>query len=297
MFLHENRAALRHQRCDYPALYLAKNPPKHQFLVSSLLSNDLSQLQAVLASVECERAIISTEGLTNHLYDFPGEALHAFRTLTRSCQVTVFIVTRSPSPWLRSYYKQAVINPRVTLVDYYATALTLPQFAEHRRVLRLVDHDTVTRDVASAFGAREVVAAKFEEDWMSTFCSSFGLSFEHPARLKTINQSPPNWAVELMRQVNAHDPPESQRRAWRAVLHKILESKHTLLASSVDGVPPGGELDLDPCVLGALRPREDEEFALSWDDIRRVREVAHRKSSLPRPVEQEPRTRMRRDEP
>ena len=277
-FLYENKTELRQQQYAYPGKYLHKEPPKHQFLVNNLLRNDLSQLEDVLRSPELPGMILSTEGLTNHLYDFPGEALKRFRSLTHSCKVRVFIVTRNEESWLRSYYKQAVLNPDTSMVDYYATELTLDKFRRHPRIIQLLDHETLIRDVANAFGALEIINAVFEKNWMGTFAEVIRLQFENDRQLKQVNESPANWAIELMRQVNTFKLPESKRLGWKAALHQFLRSNHILLKNSLKSDCTSAEFNLEPSILATVQAREEDVFSLTKDQIKRFQEFLEENS-------------------
>ncbi|MBT8155121.1 hypothetical protein KMP13_14820 [Epibacterium ulvae] len=55
--------------------------------------------------------LLSHEGLTNYLYDFQSATLEAFRARTETFETTIVLLTRHPEDWLRSYYRQAVLNP------------------------------------------------------------------------------------------------------------------------------------------------------------------------------------------
>jgi len=72
--------------------------PKHQFLVPALMSGDLSELHSSSRANYAETLILSTEGLTNHLYDFQPVALSDFRETTSMYDVFAFLVIRERIP-------------------------------------------------------------------------------------------------------------------------------------------------------------------------------------------------------
>ena len=130
-------ALLFEQGINYPEPDKDLADPKHQFLVSALQTNDLARLRRILEENQSDSVLLSTEGLTNHLYDFDAGALQTFRDLTLDYEVVIFIVVREKEPWLRSYYKQLVLNPPI--VEYnYATPLRYAAFCELPRVCRLL---------------------------------------------------------------------------------------------------------------------------------------------------------------
>ena len=223
------RERLAARGVSYPKEWASDLFPKHQFLVGGLLSGDLRRLAAVLAAEEAGTVLLSAEGLTNHLYDFPPPALEAFRAATAADEVAVFMVSRAPASWTRSYYKQAVLNPPRPEYDY-ATALDYEAFRERPRVRRLTDLPALRRDLEAAYGAREVVVAAYEDDWMAAFRGVLGLAdtvgFEPLAQVHT---SVPDAVIALVRRLNAMQLPEQARADFLALVQAAVDTDHNAL--------------------------------------------------------------------
>ena len=221
-------ALLFEQGINYPEPDKDLADPKHQFLVSALQTNDLARLRRILEENQSDSVLLSTEGLTNHLYDFDAGALQTFRDLTLDYEVVIFIVVREKEPWLRSYYKQLVLNPPI--VEYnYATPLRYAAFCELPRVCRLTNTPTLEADLFAFFGAETVVAARYEEDWMATFLDLLGARSAREPELGRVHTSISDDLVELIRQVNALQLPAQERSDFLAFIQECFQTSHHTL--------------------------------------------------------------------
>lgn len=171
----DNRALLGSYGVDYPETDPAEAARKHQFVVADLMAGSLERIGQLLdRAAPDRRLLISTEGLTNHLYDFPAESLARFRALLAGWHVEAFLVVRAAEAWVRSYYKQLVLNP--PWLQYgYATGLTLDEVSRLPRVRRLLDHARLEDDIRHRLGAASVTVRQFERDWFGGFRSWLGL--------------------------------------------------------------------------------------------------------------------------
>lgn len=223
----QNRDRLLAQDIDYPQPTDGAVMPKHQFLVGSLKTNRLERLASLLEASQTGTLVLSTEGLTNHLYDFRPAALKAFRELTEHYDLNVFLVVREPNTWLKSYYKQAVINPPSIPDFHWATDLRLEEFSTLPRIQRLMDHEALQEDVHIAFGASKVIVARYEDDWMSTFLETIEIGKQSEfTKLNRIHLSVDDDLVEIIRQVNGMRLPAKDRSAFLATLRNCLKIDH-----------------------------------------------------------------------
>lgn len=268
--LYRNREVLRRQGVDYPEAGIDASPPKHQYLVTGLKRNDPSRLAAVLAAADLPSLILSTEGLTNHLYDFSDKALGGFRDTLRGHEVRCVVVLRAPEAWLRSYYKQILINPRVGTpgVWFYGSDITLDAFRATARAQALIDHEQLTADIAAAYGAQSVTVLRLENDWLTGFDRALGLDSRAWSPTRPENESAPDACIEIMRQVNAHGLPEVDRVVWKAALQAFSGSNHTLLKAARQRVAQDPSPSrIDPDILAGLRPDQQEALPFSHDTL------------------------------
>ncbi|MFT3729151.1 MAG: hypothetical protein QM759_15115 [Terricaulis sp.] len=224
-----HRSALRAQGVDYPETDPQLIDPKHQFLVPSLKSGNFERLNATLDASHSAALLLSMEGMTNHLYDFSEAALQGFRDAVRDYRVEVFMVVRDAEAWLRSFYKQAVINPPIAAYSY-ATPLTLNEFRQLPRVQRLMNIEQLKAYAAKAYGADALHLAQYESDWMGAFVSALGVDGDaRNAALSQENTSLTDDLVELIRQINAQGLDSEERAFVLAALSRSFETNHRVL--------------------------------------------------------------------
>ncbi len=266
--LYENRDILASQGCEYGPIDTGTAMPKHQYIVRELKRGPLTQTRQAFADIQHSRALFSSEGLSNHLYDFKPKALREFCNLLEDVDLTAFIVLRDPKSWVRSYYKQAVINPYVAQVGFYATALKLSDFSKIPRIQALSDHKTLSADIASAFSTSRVVTAAYEKDWFAALCNCVQIDASAFTTLPQVNESPPEFVIEILRQLNAFKPPEPERAKWKVALHLFSQSNHTLLRKAATHQSKEA-FDLDQHILDSLTPTESGAFPLPSDVLTR----------------------------
>lgn len=203
--------------------------PKHQFLVNDLMTGNFDKTQALLTKLSKKKvSILSTEGLTNHLYDFPDSSLNNFRKLFSPYHIDIFIVFRNTEKWIKSYYKQCVINPPMAHFNY-ATPLPLREFSKLERIQKLTMRHSVKTDVVNFFGAQNVVSADYDEGWDSTFINELNLdekiTFDYPS----VNTSTSDDLTEFIRQINSFNFNQNIREIWLGLLQYTFKTNSTLL--------------------------------------------------------------------
>jgi hypothetical protein len=266
-YLNENREKLKNFEFNYPVDEFNSAMPKHQSLVVGLFANNHTFLDNVVADNTSENLILTTEGLTNHLYDFSSESLASFRNITKTYQLSVFLMTRNINSWIKSYYSQAVLNPNVTTVDFYATNLTLEEFSSLPRIRQLTNYSDLIKDVKKAYGAIDVVVGQYETQWFKHFSQSFNLPFENHELEEKINVTPKFWAIEVMRQINAYHLPEGERTLWKSLVHEFCQSKHTILKMAAIADMSLIKNKIDISIIHKLYPIEHPDFYLNQIQI------------------------------
>lgn len=263
---YENRGLLNDYGLVYPEVNTDTISPKHHYLFAELVKADFPTLCGMLQTNKGKNILLSAEAMTNHFYDFSDNALSSFREVTNNYNVRVLLCVRDPMRWSKSYYCQAIINPEVRLLDYYATSLTLGAFRGVPRVAKLMNFQKLATDVGEGYGADSVDVIKVGGDWMAQLAKVInapGLKTLEPDRT---NESPPTWAIELLRQVNAYRLPEERRMAWKASICVATGTTHTLLKRAFALLSPEDAwLELD--ILNSLYPRDDPDFPMTASDI------------------------------
>ena len=213
------------QGIRYPTPSANTEMPKHQFVVSDLIAGDLARTAEAFAEGDEDSLVLSTEGLTNHLYDFRPSGLERFRQMLTGFDVTVFMVHRVPGHWIKSYHKQCAINPRSAAYNY-GSGLELAEFRRLPRIRKMMNIANLTQDCAAAFGAREMVAMPFESDWLARFFELCGFRPETKVELERTNESIDDWIFEAVLRINREGFSDDARIAWLGSLQRFTTSRH-----------------------------------------------------------------------
>ena len=214
---------MRNLGVDYPVHFGAYDD-KHGFLVNELRGGgDLPLLGRYIAKTATPALLLSSEGLSNHFHDFPPSALERFRDLTAELEVVVILVTRAPEGWLRSYYKQCVVNPNNGASDLWGTAQPLEAVRGHVRIRRLMDQAALAESLRQGYGTARLLTPRYgDRGWFETLLAEIGLGALADRPLPRMNRSLPDWAVETVRQINALTADTVTRQAWVSCLNAHL---------------------------------------------------------------------------
>ncbi len=230
----------------YPDTVPSDPVPKHQYIIDELRTSTNTRLRAILRAGEGRTIALSTEGLANQFWDVSEGQLAQFRSVLTGFEVKVFVVTREREAWLKSYYKQCVINPPVPGYPY-ATKLALPDFSQVERVRFLHGLPHQTRLLSAAFGAEEVMCANYEGSWFADWCELVGWP-EPDAQLPTKNESVSDQTIDFVIAVNRLELQASSRSILLGSLHRAINSRHTMLRIYADSIGPDPG-DLRQCHL------------------------------------------------
>ena len=249
----ENRNAMRACGCDYPTIPALHNY-KQGYVVSELRGRrDLPSIREALSIVDTPDALLSNEGISNHFHDFPDETLALFRDLTQDVQVVIIMFRRDPEAWLRSYHRQAVLNPRNNASELWGTHQSSEDIRDHYRVRRLVDTSALATRLTEGFGADACHVLDFDaDDAFDQMLRNIGLDALAHIPLPRINEAIPVWAIEMMRYINAETDENSVRRAWKALLYHFLDSNHTVLRDDARTMKPSDINLIDPALFEGM---------------------------------------------
>lgn len=223
----ENREQLGALGMHYPEALGAIKTAKHDQIVRCLLTGHLDPIRDMVAEYSESNLLLSMEGLTNHLYDFSPSALEEFRQIFLGFEIHAFMVIRERSAWIRSYYKQCVVNPPNERY-HYATPLDLQSFAELPRVKRLANFMSLKDDVRAAYGATRVVVAQYEGGFMKELFRLIGIEQNDPS-MREQNTSLPEWMIDFVRQINEIGLEPGVRTCWLGALQSCFKTKHDIM--------------------------------------------------------------------
>lgn len=256
-----NRHKLLSHGINYPAGdTITPGVEKHQFLVGGLMRCDLRKMREAIDASNAPKILFSTEGLTNHFYDFSESSLALFRSIVAGHSVRLFIVLREASSWTRSYYKQAVINPPLMEYDY-ATPLDLESFASLPRTKRLTETTQLIDDLLKNFGSDDIILGHYETNWPSSFADFLGLPESSVSQVlkRRENSSCSNDVVEIVRQINAMALAPAYRSHCLALIAETTNEDHDILRSYhlLSGQDPGREIAT--AALRVLKPHSEAQ--------------------------------------
>ncbi len=257
-WFHDGRAALAAGGVSYPGPHMP-HEPKQQFLMRALQrgGKEIAALKERLDAIPEHTIILSHEGLANHFFDFDPDNLRSFRDAFRDYETTVVFLTRAKQSWLRSYHAQCVLNPRNNASELWGTALSVAELAEHPRVQRMSRFKRLAMHLQQGLGADEMVWLDMrDDDWFDQLRTRLGIADLSNAPLPRTNQRLPDWAVEVLRQVNAMSVNPAQALAWRQAVQGHLKSDSVQLRLAQDAET----VSVDPAVVADLRPDA------SWSD-------------------------------
>lgn len=253
--LFEQHDVMLRENVLYPQNVHSPDDPKHNFVLKPVLEEDSFNLYKEKGFSRARRIIISNEAISNEFY---LQGIEANKRIANSLwhlgELEVCVVIREPQSWLKSYYKQAVINQTVNNKPHYQTSLTLDEFSRIESIEKMLDHAQFLSDISACYQA-PVRIFRFEDTSVSSianYCAGFQLgSVIMPERQ---NESLPDVAVEVMRQLNAVISSLTEKYAWSFLLQRSLVSEHSVLKTLASRALPEDIAALDITKLDSVRP-------------------------------------------
>jgi hypothetical protein len=266
--LYQSREALLREGVLYPAQVHREDDPKHNFVLDLVRKGQGHDIGSEQGYKNASRIVISNEALSNDFYFHGPERNRQLAELLRAHgELEVCMVLRREHEWLRSYYKQAVINQAVKSKPHYQNSLPLATFRELEPVRRLLDHGELIKDVSAAFQA-PVRVMRYEEVPVSQaleYCTALaGRTYSIERRH---NESVSDAAVEVMRQLNAQIETMEEKCAWSYLLVKACDARHDVLNTLAGRATREGLSALDGTRLVNLSYEQSEELAVSRSEF------------------------------
>ena len=206
--LHSNRKFLLENGYCYP--FSNENPPKHQWMVSSLKQYDsktfLQNLEIAFTQTEedTDTVILSSEGIFNHWYDFPQESKRFLNALQEVFDVEILLVLRDQVSFTKSYYKQVLKNPQIKNIDSYGKDISLSQLLKDKWFLKHLDYFSFVQSCKSIFTQSNIEIFKYENDIMERILKYLNLDIKIE-NVKSENVSLSTISCELLRVINRYN--------------------------------------------------------------------------------------------
>jgi hypothetical protein len=266
---HTHREALRAQGLDYPEVDSITDSPNHSAIQPGIMKRDASRLRRFLDEGRCDAMLLSAEGLSFGLALYPAEGLKRFRVACASIEVICIVTVRPQEEWLRSVYRQSVLNrtnPRLG----NGTAESIETFAARPHIRFLLDHEGLAREATRAYGAARCELIPYGEGAFVRFCETLGISSEGLPEPERLNVSAPLAVERLMVGVNAIGVGDDIRSGIKWLINQALPSRQTQLIAASQ--PEVSLLPAIHAVLGDLRLSDPDTSEL----VAKVREAAQR---------------------
>lgn len=178
--------------------------PKHQWLLQALQTGHFDRLHDTVARHPSGTLILSCEGIMVQRGKIAPDHWAAFRAALTGFQRHLFLVQRDPEDWMRSLWRQGVLNP----VGSGGLAMpSLDAFATSPWLREMLDLPSLARRLAQAAGADGITIAPYRDDWLAAFRSLAGLpDGAVPAPLPRVHDSPPEAFLQLYLALAAGHP-------------------------------------------------------------------------------------------
>ena len=265
--LYHAREALLRQGVLYPAQVFREDDPKHNFVLELIRKSQGYDISRERGYKAAGLIVISNEAVSTDFYFHGTERNRQLAELMRAHgELEVCMVLRREPEWIRSYYKQAVINQPAKGKPHYQNSLPLAEFRELEPVRRLLDHGELVKDVSAAFQA-PVRVMRYEDTSVPEvleYCTGVSGRGYAPERLH--NESVSDAAVEVMRQINGQIETLEEKYAWSHLLMQACGARHDVLNTLAMRATPEAIRALDGMKLDHLR-HEVGEIQIGYEEF------------------------------
>lgn len=229
-----NRDWLLARGVDYPPCDPKLPYPKHQGLVTMLQAEERAYLDGLIDGSRAGTLMLSTEGLSNRMESFSEAAFEKFRAATSGLPVDIFFVQRDLEAWVRSRYKEMVLN-RPGPSGKYGLPLHLEEFRSLPRIQRQTDFDMVFTDCVRGYNARNAVRIDLKDGWLVPLAALLGVDPRDGATPPVAaNVSVSDDLAELVRQVNGMGLDDHGRTDFLALVQLSEQTRHRVLEVALE---------------------------------------------------------------
>ena len=229
-FCDTNQKLLEKSGIYYPKKYLATQSPKHQWLVSILLSEDYELLYNYLTSV-CNEAeengyfhsiLLSTEGIFNHWWDFSPRAKNMLHIISKYFNLIMVIFFRTPISFLDSFYRQNLKNPQIDHIAAYGHDLSFQQMYNIKWFRQHLDYLGFIHQAESLVGKKQIKVFEYSDEVVKDFFHYLGVKLDHEVLENTTrkNLAQSEAIIEMLRVINRY-PLDSKEK--KEVVRKLYQ--------------------------------------------------------------------------
>ncbi|MCE8031558.1 heparinase II/III family protein [Billgrantia tianxiuensis] len=219
---------------NYPSA-LCVGDIKHEelfrFVRLGKISKALKILRKDLITHKDKTVFLSTESIVNQLDNIEDSRwVELFEGLKKLGCLELLIVVREPVAFLKSYYKQAVVNQPSSAMSFYATPLTLDDFSGLASIQNLLDYPKVIEKLERLSGS-SIRVFEYGADIVDDILTCVVEGPVENIKAQRSNESLKPEEVELIRQINALGLSSGQRNAWFKVMsHSCSLNSQTALS-------------------------------------------------------------------
>lgn len=223
---YDNKDELKRYSIEYSSeVNLASK--NHQFIRNAFMYGNFDKLVAILENNKADKILLSHEGLSNRFIDFEQKNFMKFREIVKDYEVNIFLVTREYNSWIKSYYKQSIVNP--SFDGLYSTKEEIEEFKNEKIVQTLTNLPNRLGFIKEKFGAKNIYTFKYEDDWMSEIGKVIGYPFLSIKNVEKKHESISNEIVMFIREVNRLNLSNELRNTMLHALRKVIETNHITL--------------------------------------------------------------------
>lgn len=253
----------------YPKSFRIKEA-KHEGLFRLVRLNRMESIikalkKEVLESKEVKTVLLSTESVVNQIYSIDESRWRDFfGKLKEIGDLELVVVVRNSQSFLKSCYKQAVINQSSPIIDYYGSSLTYSEFQKLPSVQRLADSKKLI-DWLGELSCAPVKCFDYCDQVVEDFYLWLTGLPSNSGEFRS-NSSMEAEEVEFVRRLNAVCDDVQERCAWLHLLLKVSTVKNATAITLAGRANSADLLKLDSSIL--LRISQFSELGIDIDEHR-----------------------------
>ena len=242
-FFAESSEDLKKQGFLYPSNYSVVGEPKHQWLVTALLKNDvdllISHFENLFAEIDSDihTIIVSTEGIYNHWLDFSQEAKSFLAVISKHFDAKLLVSIREPKDFINSLYLQYLKNPQVKNLACYGQDMSLADMMQDEWFVKHLDYLGFIQEAETVFKKENIYALPYKGDIVAKVCEVLKISL-CPEKNVRKNKSSLASTVDILRVINRYPLKPQEKNRVLALLKQMDEilSPYPLDANLDEGI-------------------------------------------------------------
>ena len=225
-FLYDHHDILLQKGILYPKVYIDTPAPKHQWMVSALMTKNyrmfLDKLKKGLeeARSDTHTVILSTEGIYNHWHDYSSESKAFLVLLSKYFNMHIWVWFRNPASFAKSLYHQYMKNQRLPSVKCYGHNMTFDEMLEDEWFIKHLDYTGFLLECGEMFGEENISSFILDGDIIKMVSHKLGLHIDSKV-VERKNISLTCASVEILKIINNYPLPGAQKNKAVESLYEI----------------------------------------------------------------------------